>query len=646
MSPEPRSIPVETLLADAGWVRRLAARLVADPGTADELAQQTLVAAWRRPPAEGTDPRRWLARVLRNFARQKGRSETARAARERSTARGPVAPDDLLERAELAQRLARHVLELDEPYRTTVLRRFFDGWSAEEIARADGTNPSTVRTRLERALARLRERLEREHGREWMAALLPLARVEPAGVAVAGIAGGIVVGTGTKLALGLCGAALCGWFFWPRAEPIAPALESLVQRTERAPVPLETSSALEQPARAPEPGSTAVTAVHPAAPHVIEPGTIEGVVVRRSGENELPIEGAHVELWPADEEPPQESTPKLPPEASTTSGADGTFRFTKQPPGSYTLRARVGRGPLRDTHAQIVEKVPSVPVKILFGSTRIHGRVHDERGEVLAGIPIRIDGGHEFQFALHAEATSDERGNYAFEELPAGKYFGLVSRDWQAVWPGRMWNLTLFDGDDLELDMGEPRALAHWRGAVRTASGEAVKSGGTLHLERTESFSFGSVVKTYREVLFDATARFDVLLESGPWHPAVSLQSKPETRRTFEPLEIGKDDLEHDLVLPGARLSGTVYDSVTLEPLAGYAGVLQVSVHRASSNYPGALQSVEIDESAHFAIDMLDEGDWVLTVFPLEVAAAGAKLEFTIGPNQTEKQLDVQVQKP
>src|SRR5689334_17874263 len=194
MSPAPRSLPVETLLADAGWVRRLAARLVADPGSADELAQETLVAAWRHPPAHGTPPRPWLARVLRNFARQKSRAQAARDAHERNQVRTPSAPDDLLERAELAQRLARLVLELDEPYRTTVLQRFFEGWSAEQIARASGTNPSTVRTRLERALAQLRTKLERERGREWLTALVPLAQVT----------GGVVVGTGAKVGIGVC----------------------------------------------------------------------------------------------------------------------------------------------------------------------------------------------------------------------------------------------------------------------------------------------------------------------------------------------------------------------------------------------------------------------------------------------------------
>src|SRR6185295_6117330 len=144
-------------------------------------------------------------------------------------ARGPAAPDDLLERAELAQRLARLVLELDEPYRTTVLQRFFEGWSCERIARASGAKPSTVRTRLERALAQLRSKLERERGHDWIAALVPLAK----------ISGGIAVGTGAKLGIGVCVAALCGWLFWPRAAPLAPALEPPLTESSGTRTPLE-----------------------------------------------------------------------------------------------------------------------------------------------------------------------------------------------------------------------------------------------------------------------------------------------------------------------------------------------------------------------------------------------------------------------
>jgi protocatechuate 3,4-dioxygenase beta subunit len=378
-------------------------------------------------------------------------------------------------------------------------------------------------------------------------------------------------------------------------------------------------------------------------PQVVAPGTIEGHVVRRKGLDELPIEGARVTLWPAGE---REETPELPPEAETRSKADGSFHFAQLKPGDYALRAQVGRGALHETHARIAEKGPGVPVKIVFGGTRIHGHAYDEQGEALAGVPIRLDGGHEFQFELRARATTGERGEYSFDELPPGKYFGLATEDWQAQWPGRMWILTLVEDDDVELDLGEPRPLPHWRGSVRSASGAAVLSGGTVHLERVLRTKLGSEAKTYREVLFDGSAAFDLRLERGSWQPGVSLRSRPETRRMFAPLQISADDLQHDLVLAGARVHGTVFDSLTQKPLEGYVGTLQVSVRKARTDNPDGGQTVELEQGAQFAIDMLDEGEWEILTFPLLVAAGGHKLGFVIGSGETEKQVDVQVQKP
>jgi DNA-directed RNA polymerase specialized sigma24 family protein len=50
----PRAVPldVERLLAQSGWARRLARRLVQDQDQAEDVLQETWVAALERPPAE------------------------------------------------------------------------------------------------------------------------------------------------------------------------------------------------------------------------------------------------------------------------------------------------------------------------------------------------------------------------------------------------------------------------------------------------------------------------------------------------------------------------------------------------------------------------------------------------------------------
>lgn len=651
MSPDPRTLPIETLLADAGWVRALARRLVRDPSAADDLAQDALVAAWRHPPHVDTNARSWLARVVRNLVRQRRRSETARERREQGRPHPRTHEHDLVERAELAQRLARHVLALEEPYRTTVLQRFFEGHSAEEIAARSGVPSSTVRTRLERALAQLRATLEREQGREWFAALAPLAGIHTCTPVATGLAGGIAMGTGTKLALALCAAGVCGWILWPRGEPLAPIVEPPAPALAQANTALEYSAPVERtPQQAPPAAAPARANPKPArqAPsaRTVEPGAIEGFVVQLSGAGEQPVEGAVVQVWRAGESPVDPPAPDEPPLATTRSGADGSFRFTRLEPGSYTLQGQRKQGPLRETRGFVPEQGLGVPVKLAFGVTRIHGRAYDEQGAPLANVPIRLDGGQEFGFEIRARATTDALGRYGFDELPAGMYFGLVTEDWQVQWPGRMWYLTLRDGDELELDLGEPRALPHWRGSVRSRGGTTVSSGGTIHLEHIERTRLGSEARTYREVLFDGGAAFDLRLERGSWSPAVSLRSKPDTRLHSDPIVIQDADLEQDLVLGGTRVHGTVIDSVTQKPLVGYTGTLQVSVRKAGTKHPGGLQSVDLEAGAQFAIDMLEPGQWEIVTYPLPVAAGGHSLGFTIGPNAPDVQIDVPVEKP
>ncbi|MEM7307647.1 MAG: sigma-70 family RNA polymerase sigma factor, partial [Planctomycetota bacterium] len=116
------------LLQHAGWMRALARTLVRDPERADDLVQDAWVTALTRPPASG---RRglgpWLAAVLRNGARELGRSEARRRAREArvASAREAAAPS-VQERVELHGVLLEAIRSLDEPHAQVLLLRYFD----------------------------------------------------------------------------------------------------------------------------------------------------------------------------------------------------------------------------------------------------------------------------------------------------------------------------------------------------------------------------------------------------------------------------------------------------------------------------------------------------------------------------------------
>lgn len=176
----------ENLLAHAAWLRRLAFHLVRDGATADELVQDTWSAALDRPPAADRPVRPWLRRVLTNAARLRWRGERRRAAREQAFGElaETAAPsaDELLERHELQQQLARLVAELEEPFRAAILLRYAEAMAPAEIARRLGIPAGTVRSRLAEGLERLRVRLDALHRgdrRAWILALAPLARRDP-----------------------------------------------------------------------------------------------------------------------------------------------------------------------------------------------------------------------------------------------------------------------------------------------------------------------------------------------------------------------------------------------------------------------------------------------------------------------------------
>ncbi len=177
-----RHIDPEELLREATWVRRLAERLLVDPDQVDEVVQQTWLTALRRRSRPPRSLRAWLGGVLRNTIHHERRGNERRRRREHAAAVDEATPSaaELAAQADMHRSAVTAVLELSEPYRSTVLRHFFHGMTPQEIAQQEGVPSSTVRSRLRRALAQLRTRLDQSTGgREtWSAALLPLAFVE------------------------------------------------------------------------------------------------------------------------------------------------------------------------------------------------------------------------------------------------------------------------------------------------------------------------------------------------------------------------------------------------------------------------------------------------------------------------------------
>jgi RNA polymerase sigma-70 factor (ECF subfamily) len=185
---------MSTLLAHREWVRRLARSLVRDDASADDVEQRTWLTALRSPPHDAGRARAWLARVVRNQALDSFRAEGRRDVHQRAAARAdsvrPAA--DVVAEAESQKRVVVAVCGLAEPYRTTMLLRFYEDLPPRDVAARMDVPVETVRTRIRRGAELVRAQLGGDRS-AWLEALTPLA--------AARTAGGLVMKGSTKAAI-------------------------------------------------------------------------------------------------------------------------------------------------------------------------------------------------------------------------------------------------------------------------------------------------------------------------------------------------------------------------------------------------------------------------------------------------------------
>ena len=155
---------------------RLAHHLSGDDDEAQDLVQETFARAMdkRAQFVPGTNIRAWLFRILRNLYIDGWRRAKASPVRERLDDEDPAAEvsageplrgDEELERlrAVVADDIEAALRELSTDARTIVLLDL-EGFTQEELAEVLGCNVGTVKSRLSRARAKLRELL-REYAR-------------------------------------------------------------------------------------------------------------------------------------------------------------------------------------------------------------------------------------------------------------------------------------------------------------------------------------------------------------------------------------------------------------------------------------------------------------------------------------------------
>lgn len=468
-------------LNDLDWLRGLARALVREGGEAEDLVQDTVVAALKGQPAEVSGDvgrrRAWLGSVARRLAARSFRDRSRRNRRERLAARDESGPstDSLVARAEFVERLVQRIRQLDEPIRTTVLLHFLDGRKPSEIAEQIGDPVDTVRWRIRRGLAQLRARISADEQGGWaggLAFLLPLAHAPRSAVAapVLTVSLGLIVKSvwfvpSLVVVLGL----LFAWSeltgsgssgdeaFTPTPVEVASDDSS---RDGGTPVARQSSGA-----------SRRVQAdTSPGAPLTIEREDPEGELTRWFGrvttEAGEPIAGAFVFVHDAENVGKSGAEPR----AVIRTGPEGEFRLDFDPRADLPAElGAVANGFLRNTITEIPESGDFGTIALSSGGF-VAGRVVDGFSRPVEGFRLlastnggaisHVSPSQRGKRASRARlgtsrstygdslAVTAADGSFRFDGLPEGEV-ALLSLD--PGWALTDWNAAQVGNEQVEL---------------------------------------------------------------------------------------------------------------------------------------------------------------------------------------------------
>lgn len=421
------------LLDHTEWLRGLARRLVHDTAVADDLVQETWLAALRSPPDADLPVRPWLAGVVRKLALMHRRGEGRRVAREGRVARDEALPstDALVAEVDLERSLKDLVLRLDEPVRTTVLLRYHEGLSSAEIARRQRVPAGTVRWRLKRGLDLLRVELDERYGGRgsWLGAFAAFGRVDGAaaigaasggvGVGPAGVLGALVVLVAAALAALVFGRGACVAGSGDRAtalggrDPVPPAGAGVDRAVAEAPLASATSALRQQaPSTAPTPVALPplVLALRDDAG---APVTGASVVAQWRGglaEGETDAAG-HVELG----------------------DATGALVVFVSRPGAFLVRLELDSPPRSNgVPYQVEARIPRG--RTLSGRVEVDGRVPREPVTLELDSDTHLFGGAEVPRAVAARLGNGRRTRVVTDGDGWFRFHGIASS-----WAGVLW---------------------------------------------------------------------------------------------------------------------------------------------------------------------------------------------------------------
>jgi RNA polymerase sigma factor (sigma-70 family) len=636
--PVPRIDP-EELLAHAGWVRKLARRLVGDSQSADDVLQQTLLTAMEHEPRPGVPLRPWLARIARNFSLRTIRSEERRARHESlalSRTTSP-SPGDSVARAEMFDEVVQAVLALEPIYRDVVIARFFDGLAIAEVAARLGVPVETVRTRLRRALAMLRERLDRKYGtrEKWASICLPLAASGMKASPVAsGIARGVLMGMAAKWTIAAALALGAAGLWWMTREGSGGSATANMSATATEPTDGSAElSAAKRPKRA---FGTAV---------------VFGQVHRTNGS--VPVAGQEVVLAPEKGDP-----------WTVTTDARGAFSFAKVPAGEPhelsvaakgcgTIRIggiSLARDERRDLGTLWLDPALRLTVRVRTNADRpVEGALVE--AFALPDLPgaSRLPSLAQLNSASVAahRATTDAKGDAVLPEIAVGQWTLVASKDGFA----RAGATSLSLSAAAELEPVTIRLAGGHRLEGRVLASDGTPVPGALVVAGPPVGESAAKFSLLSRTTSDAEGRFAfIALEAGEvalWAGRAGRVALPLARVRVPLVE------RYDLVLRDtATLAGTVTDGDTREPVEGavvrnirsdfsvdgaFEGVTDAAGRYAIEVSEGLIGSVFVSKEGHYQVTDEREARFPVPIRPgdtmvrdLRLRKGGARIEGTV----------------
>ncbi|MEO6708580.1 MAG: sigma-70 family RNA polymerase sigma factor [Planctomycetota bacterium] len=416
-------------------LRHLAAELVEGREQREDLVQGTLVAALERPPRRLSWS--WLACVLRNRASDLMRSRASRGLAVGLPSLESATPDatEIAQRLELQEALTRALRALDEPYQTTLYLRFFEDLTPSEIARRSGVPVKTVKTRLERGLERLRQRLEARHGPKLgalLAFLRPLRLPQP--LALAPTIGGVLL-MWKKIAI--VAVVLLAGLVWWRVERSGEAEAGLAAPSTSQPIVPEVaqdSSKIATPDSSQARARSAAVDQAPPAAVKSRFGSLD-VLVRWS--DGTPAPGIAInfrrELQAAD----SSKRGFL----RATSDAEGHASSGDLLPGSVHVAS--GRGGSKKV--QIIAGESSQVVLDLPKGLEVDGRVLDGHDRPVANAEIWLTSSYTDWLGMSLAARSDLNGAFQLRDVVEDQSLGATA---QGFAPSELVDLELLEKHD------------------------------------------------------------------------------------------------------------------------------------------------------------------------------------------------------